>query len=411
MKILVLGDGGREDAIRWKLAQSPQVSTVVMSDEAGLDPMDGDAVADYAKAEGVDLVVIGPEAPLAAGVADVLRHQSLKVFGPGAWGAELEASKDRAKQLMDKYEIPTAAYQTFEEAAPALAYLDSQSAPIVVKADGLAAGKGVTVAVSIDEAKSAVAECFEGRFGKAGSRVVIEECLEGQECSILAFFDGKTVSCMPPAQDHKRAYDGDEGPNTGGMGVYSPVPAVSPAIHRQLVETMERACAAISAEGIDYRGVLYGGFMLTPAGPKVLEFNVRFGDPETQVVLPLLESDLAEIMLAVAEQRLDEVTIRWSKQSCLSVVLASGGYPGKYETGKVIDGIVDAEALPGVTIFQAGTKRDAAGQVLTDGGRVLDVTALGPDLKAAQTMAYEAASMISFEGMQCRHDIGWRAIG
>jgi phosphoribosylamine--glycine ligase len=410
MKVLVIGGGGREDAIRWKLEQSSQVEQVIMSGAAGLDPMDGAAVADYCIAQAVDLVAVGPEDPLAHGLADQLRARGLATFGPGAAGAELEASKDAAKRLMVKYGIPTAAYATFTDAASALDYLDGQRAPIVVKADGLAAGKGVTVAATLDEARAAVRECFEGRFGAAGSRVVIEECLEGQECSLLVFFDGRTMVAMVPAQDHKRALDGDKGPNTGGMGVYSPVPAVTPELHSQLVAIMQQACDAIAAEGIDYRGVLYGGFMLTPEGPKVLEFNVRFGDPETQVVLPLLESDLAEVMLAVAEQRLGEQEVRWSDQAALSVVLASGGYPGAYAKGKPITGIEQASALPGVVVFQAGTESGERGELLTNGGRVLDVTAVALDLAAAQKLAYEAVAKISWEGMMFRHDIGWRAL-
>ena len=422
MNILVLGGGGREHAIGWALAKSPKCEKLYMApgnggtagiaeNVAGLDAEDGAAVLAFAQEKAIDLVVIGPEAPLVAGVADVLRAAGIAVFGPSASCARLEGSKSFSKEFMLANGLPTADYGVFDDEAAALAYLDEHAAPIVVKADGLAAGKGVVVAATLEEAQVAVKDAFGGAFGAAGARVVIEECLTGPECSLLAFVSNGKAFCMEPAQDHKRAYDGDLGPNTGGMGVYSPVPIVTDEEMAAMKDVMARAAAATVGEpfDMDYRGCLYGGFMLTPTGPKLLEFNARFGDPETQVVLPRLQSDLVDVMYAVAEGRPEDVELAWSDAWAVSVVLASQGYPKAYEKGKVITGIEAAEALDGVTVFHAGTKV-ADGAVLTSGGRVLNVTALGDSFAGARELAYQAAALIDFDGKQFRTDIGAKAL-
>ncbi|MEG1434261.1 MAG: phosphoribosylamine--glycine ligase [Gordonibacter sp.] len=421
MNILVLGGGGREHAITWALAKSPRTDKLyvapgnggtagIAENVAHLKVDDGQAVLAFARDHNIDLVVIGPEAPLVAGVADVLRAAGIPAFGPDAEGAQLEGSKTFSKRFMDDHGIPTARYDSFTALEPALAYLRELGAPIVVKADGLAAGKGVIVAETEADAEAAVHSCFDGAFGDAGSTVLIEEFLTGPECSLLAFVSGGKAHCMATAQDHKRAFDGDRGPNTGGMGVYSPVPIVEPDELASMYEIMEKAATA-TAEVFehDYRGVLYGGFMLTPVGPKMLEFNARFGDPETQVVLPRLETDLVDIALAVAEGRPDDINLRWSEQWAVSVVLASDGYPGPYEKGKVILGIEEAEQLEGVTVFHAGTTTNYDDELVTAGGRVLNVTALGDSFEEARERAYEACDLINFEGKQYRTDIGKRA--
>ena len=369
MDILLLGSGGREHAIAVALKASPLCDelyvapgnggTAAIATNIKLDINDPAAVADYAAEHGVGLVVIGPEAPLVSGVADAVRAKGIPAFGPGAQGAQMEGSKRFAKEFMERHGIPTAAYRSFTEQAGAEAYVSQRFTAgvkvLVVKADGLAAGKGVVVATSEQEALGAVRDCFSGHFGEAGSTVVIEEGLTGPECSLLAFVDGSTVRLMATAQDHKRALEGDLGPNTGGMGVYSPVPIVTDEEYATMAAAMQTAADGLVADGIEYRGVLYGGFMLTPEGPKVLEFNARFGDPETQVILPRLKTDLVEVMLAVAQGRLSEIELAWRDEWAVSVVLASAGYPGSYPKGLEISGIERAEALPGVTVYHAGT--------------------------------------------------------
>ncbi len=417
--ILLLGSGGREHAIAKKLAASPRCGKLYIAPGNGgtsqegenisLDENDPAAVAAFAKDHGCGMVVIGPEAPLVVGVADAVREAGIPCFGPGAEGAQMEGSKLFSKQLMERAGVPTAAYGSFTDEQSALDFVNTQGAPLVVKADGLAAGKGVIVATELEQALDAVHECFSGAFGDAGNTVVVEEMLTGPECSLLAFTDGITVRPMATSQDHKRALEGDLGPNTGGMGVYSPVPIVTPEEHETMVAIMHQTVEQLHREGIDYRGCLYGGFMLTPAGPKVLEFNARFGDPETQVILPRLQNDLVDVMLACAEQRLDEVELSWCDDWAVSVVLTSAGYPGSYEKGKVITGIEDAEALDGVTVYHAGT-REQDGQILTNGGRVIDVTALGATFEEARNLAYAACEKIDFEGKTLRHDIGLRAL-
>ena len=423
MNILVLGGGGREHAISWALAKSPRCTELYVAPGNGgtaniarnvkdLNAEDAQAVLAFAQAHNIELVVIGPEAPLVAGVADVLREAGIPVFGPDAQGAQLEGSKTYSKRFMDANGIPTARYQSFTDAASARAYCEELGAPLVVKADGLAAGKGVVVAETLDMALDAVEACFDGSFGDAGQTVVVEEMLTGPECSLLAFVSNGKAFCMAPAQDHKRAYDGDLGPNTGGMGVYSPVPIVTEEEMATMISIMEQSAAATAKDPFenDYRGCLYGGFMLTPEGPKVLEFNARFGDPETQVVLPRLEGDLVNIMLAVAEGRPEDIVLSWSDKWAVSVVLASEGYPGSYEKGKVILGLEEAQDLDGVIVFHAGTALNPDGELITAGGRVLNVVALGDAFEEARNRAYEACELIKFEGVQYRSDIGRRAL-
>ena len=423
MNILVLGGGGREHAISWALAKSPRCTELYVAPGNGgtaniarnvkdLNAEDAQAVLAFAQAHNIELVVIGPEAPLVAGVADVLREAGIPVFGPDAQGAQLEGSKTYSKRFMDANGIPTARYQSFTDAASARAYCEELGAPLVVKADGLAAGKGVVVAETLDMALDAVEACFDGSFGDAGQTVVVEEMLTGPECSLLAFVSNGKAFCMAPAQDHKRAYDGDLGPNTGGMGVYSPVPIVTEEEMATMISIMEQSAAATAKDPFenDYRGCLYGGFMLTPEGPKVLEFNARFGDPETQVVLPRLEGDLVNIMLAVAEGRPEDIVLSWSDKWAVSVVLASEGYPGSYEKGKIILGLEEAQDLDGVIVFHAGTALNPDGELITAGGRVLNVVALGDTFEEARNRAYEACELIKFEGVQYRSDIGRRAL-
>lgn len=424
MHILVLGGGGREHAIVRSLSKSSRVSQISVAPGNGgtaiepkasnisLDINNPATVADWVEANGVDLLVIGPEAPLVGGVADMVRACDIPVFGPGADGAQLEGSKAFAKGFMIANNIPTARYRIFsiEEAAEARAALAEMGVPIVIKADGLAAGKGVTVAADMESATAALDECFSGRFGDAGNMVVLEECLVGPECSLLALVDGRTMVPLAPAQDHKRVGDGDTGPNTGGMGVYSPVPWLYKGEYDEMLAIMQRMADALADQGIEYRGVLYGGFMLTDQGAKVLEFNVRFGDPETQVLLPRLKSDLAEVLLATATGHLADVRLEWDMNDAVSVVVASGGYPGDITTGLPIAGIAEADALEGVSVFHAGTSVGEDGSILTAGGRVLNVTAQAVGFETAIERAYQAVGLISFEGAFTRTDIGAKAL-
>lgn len=421
MNVLVLGSGGREHALAWAIAKSPRLDSLFVAPGNGgtatiaknvpLDMNDADAVIGFARSENIDLVVIGPEAPLVAGVADAIRAAGIAVFGPGAQGARLEGSKSFSKEFMLAHGLPTARYKKCTSQDEAMDYLHEVGAPIVVKADGLAAGKGVVVAEDMEEAEEAVRDCFAGDFGEAGSVVVIEEMLEGPECSMLAFLSEGKALVMPCAQDHKRAFDGDLGPNTGGMGVYSPVPCVTPELEAAMQEIMQNAAAATAKEFDDaYTGVLYGGFMLTAEGPKLLEFNARFGDPETQVIMPRLESDALETFYMVATGKLDALDLRWTDQVAVCVVLASDGYPGSYEKGKVILGIEEAEELDGVTVFHAGTAFNQDDELVTNGGRVLNVVALADTFEDARELAYEACDKINFEGKQYRHDIALRAL-
>ena len=417
----MIGSGGREHALVWKLAQSPLAEKIfALPGNPGISELaecvdsikasDHNAVIDFARRNSIELVVIGPEAPLVEGLADDLSAAGIKVFGPSKAAAQLEGSKIFAKQLMKKYGIPTARHEIFSDAEAARNYVRNEGAPIVVKADGLAAGKGVIVAQSIDEAIAAIDEIMEQKvFGAAGNRVVIEEFMDGEEASLLAFTDGKTVLPMIPSQDHKRVNDGDRGLNTGGMGSYAPAPIVDQnVLHAAVEKILKPTVEAMSNEGMPYRGCLYAGLMIVDGEPKVVEFNARFGDPETQVVLPLLQSDLVELMLACADGTLDKQSIEWRDESAVCIILASGGYPQSYKKGLPIDGIAKAKSL-GALIFHAGTTmRD--GKLLTSGGRVLGVVSLDQNLRTAVDKAYKAVSVINFENMHFRKDIAARAL-
>ena len=416
MKVLVVGGGGREHAILWALSKSPKVSQLycapgnggiaALAECVSIKATDVAAMVSWAKENAMDFVVVAPDDPLALGMVDALEEAGIPAFGPRANAAIVESSKIFSKELMAKYHIPTAKYQSFTDLDEALAYIRREGAPIVVKADGLALGKGVVVAQTVAEAEEAARSMMaDGKFGAAGSRVVIEECMTGPEVTVLCFTDGEHLSPMPPSRDHKRAYDGDKGPNTGGMGAISPAPGYTPEIARRCMEEIFRPTIdALRAEGRPFRGVLYFGLMLTPDGPKVVEYNARFGDPECQAVLSLLESDLMEIFLACRNGTLDQVDVRWTDGAACCLVLASGGYPGKYETGLPITGLEEAGRT--AVVFHAGTKRGEDGQILTSGGRVLGVTATADTLEAAIQKAYESAGAISFPDMHFRTDIG-----
>ncbi|MCS6925056.1 MAG: phosphoribosylamine--glycine ligase [Candidatus Binatia bacterium] len=421
MKVLVIGSGGREHALVWKIRQSPRVSRVFcapgnagigeIADLVSLTPDDIHGLRRFAQQEGVDLTVVGPELPLSLGLVDEFEAYGLRVFGPTRQAAQLETSKAFAKEFMRRQGIPTPYFGVFSDPDEAQRYIAEVGAPIVVKADGLAAGKGVMICPTVQEAYEAVDEIMRARlFGDAGDRVVVEEFLEGEEVSFLAFTDGQTVLPLATAQDHKRAFDGDRGPNTGGMGAYSPTPLVTPALADRIVqEVMIPAVKGLRQRDIVYKGILYAGLMVSRESVKVLEFNARFGDPECQPLMLRLRSDLVEVMEAVIEGRLAEVTLSWDPRPAVCVVLAAEGYPGMYETGKIITGLDDLQHWQDGVVFHAGTAK-VDGAFTTKGGRVLAVTALGADIPAAITTVYQAVKKISWPGMHYRHDIGQRAL-
>ncbi len=422
MRVLMIGGGGREHTLVWKLAQSPLVDKIycvpgnagigglaeceAMNVEGALEPM-----AQFAVDNKIDLTLVGPEDPLANGIVDHFESVGLRVFGPSRAAAEIEASKVFSKELMDKYGIPTAKSETFDDPQEAASYIRKIGAPIVVKADGLAKGKGVIVCRELQEALDAVNTIMlERKFGDAGSKVLVEEFLEGEEASFIAFTDGKNIVPMSSSQDHKPIYDGDRGPNTGGMGAYSPAPVVTDEVHDLIMESvMKPTVKGMAAEGRPYKGVLYAGLMIIDGKPKVIEFNARCGDPETQAVIPRLKSDIVPVIEACIDGTLDKIQLEWTDGPAVCVVMASGGYPVKYEKGKVITGLDAAGAMENVTVFHAGTAKQGD-DIVTNGGRVLGVTALGNNIQDAINTAYEAVKKISFEGAYCRSDIGHRAL-
>ncbi|HVG01674.1 MAG TPA: phosphoribosylamine--glycine ligase [Nitrospira sp.] len=421
MKILIVGSGGREHALVWKISQSPRKPQIFCTPgNAGMEglatclPFKADdliGLRDFALKEHIDLTVIGPEAPLALGIADEFRKARLKIFGPTKAAARLESSKSFSKEIMTANRIPTARARSFERMDEALAYLDEQPVPIVVKADGLAQGKGVVVATTREEATQAVRDAMEkSLFGQAGHRVLIEEFLDGEELTIMAFTDGKTVVPMVPAQDHKRVGDGDTGLNTGGMGAYAPAPVATTALREQVTrEILQPTVDALARLGCPFQGVLYAGLMLVKNVPYVLEFNARMGDPETEVVLPLLQTDLIDVMEAVVEHRLDQLTVEWRGDAAVCVVMTSPGYPGSYQTGLPIQGLTSLPSDRRVIVFHAGTKKDAE-CLVTAGGRVLAVTAWGPSLRQARELVYQTLPSIRFDGQHYRTDIAHRAL-
>jgi phosphoribosylamine--glycine ligase len=420
MKVLVVGGGGREHTIAWKLSESSHVDTIYAAPgNAGIaelgecfpiDVEDKKTLLEFARENNVDLTVVGPEAPLVSGIVDLFRSEGLRIFGFDSKGALLEGSKVWAKQFMEKYDIPTGGFAVFDNHCAAQNAIEAGNPPFVIKADGLAAGKGVLICQTMEEARAAIETVMQKKeFGRAGDRIIFEEFLEGTELSVIAVFDGKDYRLLVPSQDHKRAYDGDKGPNTGGMGAYAPVPVLGHALEEKIrIEIIERTLSGIQAEKIEGAGVIYFGLMLTPDGPKVLEYNCRFGDPETQVILPLLKTDLFEVLFEATESNLESVDFENSDEACVCVVIASGGYPGTYEKGKVITGITDAEKA-GCTVFQAGTRLEED-RIVSSGGRVLGVTAIAPTLREAADKAYAGVDKIRFEGCFSRRDIAWRAL-
>ena len=420
MNILILGAGGREHALAWKIAGSPLTDKLYCAPgNAGiaraaecvaLDITDHRAVIAFCQAKKIDFVVVGPEAPLCAGIADDLEAAGVKTFGPGKWAARLEGSKGFTKDLCKANAIPTAAYQRFKGAAAAKDYVRAHGAPIVVKADGLAAGKGVVVAGTVEEAEAAIDMMFDGGLGAPAWEIVIEDCMVGEEASFFALCDGETAIPLASAQDHKRAFDGDKGPNTGGMGAYSPAPIMTPEMNRRVMdEIILPTVRALKAMGAPYKGVLFAGLMITKQGPQLIEYNVRFGDPETQVLMLRLTSDLVPELLAARDGQLKHFDMRWSPDAALTVVMAAKGYPGAYDKGSEIRGLDAAAQVEGVEIFHAGTKADGA-RILSNGGRVLNVSARGKTVAEAQRRAYAAVDRIDWPQGFCRRDIGWQAI-
>ena len=420
MNVLLIGSGGREHALAWALSASPLASKIYCAPGNGgiadvaecveIAVGDHTSVIRFCKDNRIDLVVVGPEAPLVAGLVDDLTTAGIKCFGPTQAAAQLEASKGFTKDLCQEFAIPTAAYGRFADAGAAKAYAREQGAPIVIKADGLAAGKGVTICQSLDEADDAIDACFAGAFGAAGSSVVVEEFLEGEEASFFALVDGRHTLPLAAAQDHKRVGDGDTGPNTGGMGAYSPAPVMTDAMSKRVMtEIIEPTVAAMAKRGAPFKGVLFAGLMITADGPKLIEYNVRFGDPEMQVLAVRLKSDLLPALIATADGVLDTFDLRWRDEAALTVVMAAKGYPGQVEKGSEIKGLAAAAATEGVEIFHAGTRREA-NRILANGGRVLNVTARGATVAEAQARAYEAIAKIDWPQGFCRSDIGWRAI-
>ncbi len=423
MKVLIVGSGGREHALAWKIAQDPKVEAIYaapgsdglaqVARSTGLAADDLDALAAFASSQSIDLTVVGPEAPLAAGIVDLFKSRGLRIFGPGKAGAQLEASKAFTKGVLIEAGVPTAAYAEFSSAPEARAFARELGFPCVVKADGLAAGKGVVICANAAEADEAVDSMLEGgRFGQAGARIVVEEFLEGEEASFMALSDGSSVLGLASSQDHKAAFDGDSGPNTGGMGAYSPAPVIDEALHQEILETViEPTVATLAARGIDYRGVLYAGLMIKDGRPQVLEYNVRFGDPECQPLMMRLESSLVDLMEACIDGTLASSEVRWKPGAAVCVVMASAGYPGSYRKGDVISGLEAAASQPAVEVFHAGTARDEQGRWISTGGRVLGVSASGPDVSKAVDRAYEAVSKIRWDGVHYRRDIAHRAVG
>jgi phosphoribosylamine---glycine ligase len=420
MNVLIVGSGGREHALAWQLAKSPQVDRLFCAPGNGgiaeiatcvdIDVMDFSGLIGLCRAEEIEFVVVGPEAPLVDGFVDRLNEEGIPAFGPSAAAAQLEGSKGFTKDICARYNIPTAAYGRFSDADAARAYVVQQGAPIVVKADGLAAGKGVIVAQTLDQALIAVEEIFAGAFGAAGAEVVIEECLIGEEASFFALVDGEHTLALASAQDHKPVGDGDTGPNTGGMGAYSPAPVVDQAMHDRIMdEIITPTVKAMAAEGHPYKGILFAGLMITEKGPELIEYNTRFGDPECQVLMSRLDSDLLPALMATADGSLDKVDLQWRDEAALVVVMAARGYPGSYDKGSRIRNLAAAGELPDVTVFHAGTVRDGD-DILASGGRVLGVTARGPSVAEAQTRAYEAVDVVDWPEGFCRRDIGWRAV-
>ncbi len=420
MKVLIIGSGGREHALAWKVKQSEQVrqiflapgngGTTTFAENVPINVKDIQKLADFANQNEIDLTIVGPEMPLVAGIVDEFKKRNLRIFGPSQNAALLEGSKVFAKELMAKYDIPTASFRIFDNPDKAVKFVELKNCPMVIKADGLAAGKGVIVCDGKGQARQAIKEIMiKEKFGDAGKKVIIEEKLIGQEASIIALSDGENVLALTPSQDHKQIYDGDKGPNTGGMGAYSPTPVVDREIFNYCVDKIiKRTVLGMKKEGMRFQGVLYAGIMMTEDGPKTLEFNVRFGDPEIQAILPRMKSDLVDLILGTLEGNLADKKIEWSDKTCVCVVMSSGGYPGSYENGKEISGIKEAESLDDIVVFHAGTKKEGQ-KILTNGGRVLGITGLGKDIKGAIERTYKAVKIISFDNMYYRKDIGLKA--